>query len=396
LQPSGFLVDTTSGAASAREKLISQAFDVHIIDLMLPDGSGMDLMLSILERDPWAVCIIITGFGSIEMAMQAMKQGAYDFLAKPFTSDELLVSVQQALERKRLRAIEAQTEQMEREKEELERLDMVKSQLMLRLAHEVRAPIAAVQSYINLILAGYVGDDEMKPTLSRVQERLQETLDLVADLLELSQVQHVGDQRTTERCPQDVAEILLEVSGLLGEQARQKRQNLKVEIQDRPLIVAERGHIRAIWMNLLSNAIKYTPEGGHISVLLRVDNDTIIGAVKDSGIGVAEADLPNLFQEFFRTDEARAGSEMGTGLGLPIVKQILDVYRGQIEVTSETGQGSLFRFTLPLEPHPEEAPKTQVRPSVPLAIDSTGVHSLPEDQSQAFILGGEAPPAVET
>ena len=391
LQPSGYHVDTASDAATGHKNLNARAYDVYIIDLMLQDGIGMDLMIQILERDPHSICIIITGFGSIETAMKAMRRGAYDFLAKPFTSDELLISVEQALERKRLKAIEAKSQELAREKQELERLDKVKSQLMLRLAHEVRAPIAAVQSYINLILGGYVAPDEMKPTLVRVQERLQDTLDLVADLLELSQLKRSGQQPASQAYPQDMAKILLEVSGLLAEQARQKQLDLTIDIRDRPLVVAERDHIRTIWMNLISNAIKYTPERGQISVQLRVDRDVIIGAVKDSGIGIAEADLPNLFQEFFRTDAAKATSEIGTGLGLSIVKQILDVYRGQIEVTSEPGKGSLFSFKLPLEPHLEEAPKTQGGPSPPVAAKSSTVPTLPESQSQAFILGADTP-----
>jgi signal transduction histidine kinase len=145
-------------------------------------------------------------------------------------------------------------------------------------------------------------------------------------------------------------------------------------------------------MNLISNAIKYTPEKGQILVRLQVERDIIIGTVKDSGIGISEADMPNLFQEFFRTDEAKKTNEMGTGLGLSIVRQILDVYHGQIEVTSEPAKGSLFKFKIPLEAHLEELPRTQGWSSQPIANKSSSVPTLQESQSQAFILGGDAPP----
>jgi signal transduction histidine kinase len=147
-----------------------------------------------------------------------------------------------------------------------------------------------------------------------------------------------------------MAEILLEVCELLGKQAQQKHQSLKVDIQDRPLVIADRQHLRAIWMNLISNAIKYTPEGGDIEVQLSADAYTATGIVTDSGIGIGAEDVPKLFHEFFRTDEAKASAEIGTGLGLSIVKQIVDSYHGQIEVLSKPNQGSRFTFTLPLKP----------------------------------------------
>ena len=355
LAPLGHVVDAAPDLRTARDLLRSADYDVHLIDVMLPDGSGLDLINSILERDPNAICIIITGFGSVEMAVEAVRRGAYDFLSKPFTSDELTVAVNQGLERGRLKAIEAQAEDLARAKEELEKLDEVKSQLMLKVAHELRAPVAAVQSYMNLIQAGYVSQKEMKSTLNRVQERLQETLDLVADLLELARLKQAKDQLAAEASPQDVANILKEVCELLREQAREKKQSFQVEILDHPIATANRDHLKHVWTNLISNAIKYTPEGGRIAIRLEQDKDCLIGVVEDSGIGIAEKDMPSLFQDFFRTDQAKASGEIGTGLGLSIVKQVVESYGGRITVTSKLGQGSRFTFILPLEP-PVKAP----------------------------------------
>jgi two-component system sensor histidine kinase/response regulator len=356
---------------------------------MLPDGSGLDLLDPILEKDPEAICIIITGFGSIEMAVQAVRRGAYDFLSKPFTSDELLMSVSQGLERRQLRAFEVQAEELARAKEELEKLDEVKSQLMLKVAHELRAPTAAVQSYVNLILAGYISDQEMKSTLSRIRERLQEMLDLISDLLELARLKQAKDQVVAKATPQQMAPILKEVCDLLREQAHEKRQSFQVEILAQPIITADRDHLQRIWMNLISNAIKYTPEGGRISVRLEADKDNLIGTVEDSGIGIAEKDLPNLFQDFFRTEQAKASGEIGTGLGLSIVKQIVESYRGTIRVTSRLGQGSRFTFILPLQTPPAEPEEDHKAPVAATAV----VDRRPErvaTHSRAFILGGDS------
>lgn len=367
LTPAGYTVDTAADLATGRDLARSRNYDLFLLDVMLPDGSGLDLIDPILRQDPNAICIVITGFGSIQMAVEAVRRGAYDFLSKPFSSDELLMAVGQGLERRQLKAIEAQAEELAQAKAELERLDEVKGQLMLKVAHELRAPVAAVQSYINLILAGYITGNELNPTLSRVQDRLQEMLDLISDLLELARLKQTREQVISEASPQPMAEILKEVCELFQEQAQEKKQSFQVEILDHPVILADRDYLKHIWTNLISNAIKYTPEGGRIVVSLEADESKLIGTVADSGIGIAEEDMPHLFQDFFRTDQAKASGEIGTGLGLSIVKQIVESYGGEIKVTSRLGQRTRFTFILPLEPPPEDAKEEPATPK-PAAI----------------------------
>jgi len=386
LSPAGYAVQAAADLASARELLATQSYDTYLLDLMLPDGSGLDLLAEILAKDRNAVCIIITGFGSIETAVEAVRRGAYNFLSKPFTSDELLMAVEQGLEHRRLKAIEQEAEDLVQAKQELERLDEAKSQLMLKVAHELRAPVAAVQSYINLITAGYVAQNEMKPTLKRVQERLQQMLDLIADLLELARLKQARDQTIAQASPQDVAQILKEVCDLLRELAQEKRQSFQLDIARHPVMTANRDHLKQIWTNLISNAIKYTPEGGRIAVTLQGDDQKVIGVVEDTGIGIAEKDLPHLFHEFFRTDEAKASGAIGTGLGLSIVKQIVDSYGGEIKVTSRPGQGTRFTFVLPTQPPPppEPGPPPQRQPT-PSAFQQ----GQPRTHAQGIIFGDE-------
>ena len=350
LAPVGYEVETTASTSSALNRIQDDGYDLYLLDVMPPDGSGLDLIEPILDRDPNAICIIITGFGSIEMAVEAVRRGAYNFLSKPFTSEQLLVAVRQGLERRRLKAVEQEAIALAQAKEELERLDEAKSRFMLKVAHELRAPVAAVQSYVNLILGDYVSQDEMKPTLGRVQIRLQELLDLIGDLLELARIKEPGKMARVEVKPQDMAGILQEVCELLREQAQEKGQHLQVNVEDTPTVMANRDHLKQICTNLVSNAIKYTPEGGSVTVTLRPGDDCIIGEVADTGIGIAEREMPHIFDEFYRTEGAKASGEIGTGLGLAIVKQLIDAYGGEIQVHSEPGQGSCFTFRLPLEP----------------------------------------------
>ncbi|HNS52269.1 MAG TPA: ATP-binding protein [Anaerolineae bacterium] len=378
LRSEGHVVDTAEDLAGGRKLLQREQYDLVLLDVMMPDGSGIDLIEPAHERDPDTVCIIVTGYATVELAVSAVKRGAYDFISKPFTVEQLLVSVNQGLERraltlesKRLASVEERAEQLFRDKEELERLDTVKSQLMLQVAHELRAPTAAVQSYVNLILAGYVAESELRPTLLRIQERLQQTLDLVADLLDLARLKQSRERINSEATAQPAAAVLREVVALLNPQSVHKEQKLSVDIRSDPVIAALPNHLRQIWMNLISNAIKYTPHGGLISVTLDeangelgVPGPCLVGTVEDSGIGIAAHDLPSLFGEFFRTDEAKATGEVGTGLGLSIVKQIVDSYGGRIQVKSEPGEGTRFTFALPLNRR-EAAPHDQGEPPRP-------------------------------
>lgn len=349
LVPLGHVVDTAADLTAGLDMIQDNGYDLYLLDVMLPEGSGLDLLESIHQHDPDAVCIIITGYTTIELAVEAAKRGACDFLSKPFTSDHLIVAVNQGLERRRLQAIAEQAQELTRAKEELERLDEAKSQLMLQVAHELRAPVAAVQSYINLILRDWIPEDEMRPTLRRMQKRLRGMLDVTSDLVELAHLRQAKDQVTAEAEPCHLADILVEVCDLLRELANSKQQSLQTEILDRPVVMAQQDHLTQIWTNLISNAIKYTPECGHITVTLRTEGEAATGVVEDSGIGIAAEDKEHLFQEFFRTDEAKASGEIGTGLGLSIVKQIVESYGGKIEATSQLGEGSRFTFHLPIE-----------------------------------------------
>ncbi len=350
LIPRGHSVDTASDLTAARRALEGQTFELFLLDVMLPDGSGLDLIEDILGQDSYAICIVMTGFGTVEMAVEAIRRGAYDFLSKPFTSDELVLAVERGIERRRLKLVEVRAAELVRARDELEKLDRVKSQLMLKVAHELRAPVAAVQSYINLMIAGYVAEDEVAETLGRVQIRLQEMLDLIADLLELSSLKQSAAGPATELKPQPLDSVLEEVYEVLSPQAQERGQAFDLEIRQRPTVVAEREHLRQLWMNLLSNAIKYTPEGGRIRATLDQDAARAIGAVEDTGMGISGDEIPALFQEFYRSDRAKAGGEIGTGLGLSIVKEIVDHYGGEIDVDSTPEEGSRFTFTLPVEP----------------------------------------------
>lgn len=168
----------------------------------------------------------------------------------------------------------------------------------------------------------------------------------MADLLNLAKLKELKGESKVQRI--SLQEILKDVLGLHMPEAEEKQINLKVETHPCPPVAANPAHMKQLWTNLISNAIKYTPNRGQVTVRLFSENErTIVGEVEDTGIGIAAEDLPNLFQEFFRTDQAKAFAQHGTGLGLSIVKQIVQQYGGDINVQSKLGEGTKFTFRLP-------------------------------------------------
>ncbi|NLE45543.1 MAG: response regulator, partial [Chloroflexi bacterium] len=158
----GHRVSVADCGEAGWEQVQSGEFSLVLLDVMMADISGIDLLRRIVQFDPNTVCIIITGYATVEMAVQAIKEGAYDFIAKPFDANTLLLAVNQGLERRRLiiescrlAELEAENRELERRKRELEALDRAKATFTMTVTHELRAPVAAIQSYLRLILDGY-------------------------------------------------------------------------------------------------------------------------------------------------------------------------------------------------------------------------------------------------
>jgi len=228
----------------------------------------------------------------------------------------------------------------------LAELDKARSQFIRLVTHELRAPVAAIQSYLRLILDGYVPLEKQREIIEKSERRALEQLALISDLLDLARLQ---DKRgEAEPVPVDVAEVLRGVADLM--QARAEDKDLLFSVEIEPGLPAVKGtpeHIKRLWTNLISNAIKYTEPGGIVVVSLSQNPNYVVGVVRDTGIGMTQEQMAHLFEEFYRTEEAKAMERQGTGLGLTIVKRIVESYGGRIWVESEKGKGSKFSFALP-------------------------------------------------
>lgn len=353
LSPQGYVVETAEDGKAGLALFCEQPFDLVLIDVMMPGTSGIDLIGEIHKIDPEAVCIIITGYATVEMAVRAIKEGAYDFLTKPFSVDDLLLVVRQGLERrrlsletKRLQSIEEQARRLQEEKARLEELDRAKMQFIRLVTHELQAPIAAIHTYLRLILDGYIAPEEQRTIIEKCVARAQEQMKLINDLLQLGRVQAQLHDGKVEAV--DMVEVLRAVVEKMQPQAIEKGLEFRAQIPPSPLVVSgNRDHFISVWTNLIGNALKYTRKG-FVEISLRAENGKLIGEVRDSGIGIPEADQAHLFEEFFRASNAKKGAQHGTGLGLAIVKRVVEAAGGEVWVKSREGEGSLFAFSIPL------------------------------------------------
>lgn len=216
------------------------------------------------------------------------------------------------------------------------------------ISHELKAPLAAVESYMQVLLGGYAGDltAQQRDMIDRCSVRVQELIELIGVLLRVSHIER-GDL-TSEMTTASLRTIIDEALENVTPAARAKAIDIGAVVPEGlPPLPMSRLRIQEAVTNLLDNAVKFTPEGGRVAVILNDRVDHVEVEVRDSGMGIAEDELPRIFDEFYRGRMARA---QGLGLGLSLVKKIIEAHHGQIWVESPPpgeATGSSIHFTLP-------------------------------------------------
>lgn len=231
---------------------------------------------------------------------------------------------------------------------EVEKLKMG-SASMLQVVHELRAPSASIQNTLDVLLQGYITNakpvqDEM---LRLARDRARAMLALVNDFLNLGGIRQAEIEKKEIR-PVQLVDILWRVIPEIRIKATLRGVDLHFDVPDTlPLIGATDEHMEQLLFNLIDNAIKYTDPGGRVAISLREEDHCVIGEVEDTGIGIAEQDMSRIFEEFYRGGNAKEVEPYGTGLGLPVVKRVVELYDGQLHLESELGKGSKFTFSFP-------------------------------------------------
>lgn len=348
-----FNVELADTAEEALQKVGKEDFDLVLTDLKLPGMDGIQLVTEIVLSKPEIITVVITGYGTIDSALEAMKRGASDYLRKPVDLQELILRLRKALDEKnRFVGLAEAVEKLERANHELKMLDEMKSEFVSIASHELRTPLTVIKSQIQLVLEGKAGriNKTQTKSFSMMEENVNRLVETVNDLLDLSRIQSGKIEMRLEEF--DVIDLIEFIIALFGIEAGKKSIVLKNDVSQTSLCVhADRQKVERILMNLVGNAVKFTPEAGEISLsatVLEGKGNAVVFSVRDSGIGIAEAQLEKIFQKFHRVEGTLRGSGEGTGLGLAIAKGLVEAHHGKIWVESEIGKGSVFSFTLPI------------------------------------------------
>lgn len=464
----GCQVFTASRGEEGLELLSREPVSIVLLDMKMPGMDGMEVLKEITLRHKQILVIVITGYATVETAIEAMKKGAYDFIPKPFEPDQLRIVINRALE-KQLLTLEAEKSELARKRTMLDLdteksrvrtiieslpngvlvtnaggrvvlmnpacrqclglpqnketglpvadyiaddglcrlimeisegchvdyddiptyefapsgeiyllararpvlgekreclgtvvtfadittmkvLDRLKSEFVAKVSHELRSPLSTIHEQLALVMKDMVGEMSKNDAhlLSRAKEKTQGLISLIGDLLDLSRIES-GSVCHEAKLVQ-LEELLKGVVDFLGTRAKAKKQSLSLHLpkETLPPLTSDPIALESIFGNLVTNAINYTPEGGDIKVIADQAGVNLRVKVQDNGLGIEARHLEKIFERFYRVQNEKTRYITGTGLGLPIVKGLVDSMRGVIEVESEPGRGTLFTVLLPI------------------------------------------------
>lgn len=351
LSKDGFRVETFADGTQGLQGIADLKPSLIIVDLKMPGISGMEVIARVREMDPQIILVVITGYATIDTAVEAMRCGAYDFLPKPFTPNELRMIVNRGLDRRRL-ALETRRAEVERE--------ILKRRFVTFVSHQLQTPLVAIHQYLDVLkhLEGKPQADlKRREWLDRCLTRTGELQTIIRDWLTLAKVE--GASFCGQRIAINLNEAVPPILNIYEEVASAESITLEARLpEDACPVWSDRNCLNVVLDNLIVNAIKYNKPGGMVTVSAEPRNGEIVISVRDTGKGIPEKYRQLLFDEFFRIEPTGAEKTAGTGLGLAICRKIVSQMGGSITVDSQVDIGSTFRVCLPAyRGQPEEETK---------------------------------------
>ena len=332
-----FSLQGVATGEEALEQIAAEPPDILLLDYKLPGLSGLDVLERMGEQCHDLPVIMITAYASIDTAVMATKRGAYDFLPKPFTPEDLKATVRKAA---RHLVIQREARRLAAEQHQ------VRFQFLSVLAHELKAPLAAIEGYLNLLRDHTLGNEvsDYGVPIDRSLARLDGMRKLILDLLDLTRIESGTRQR--ELVPLDLVELARTAIETVQLSAEERGITLELHADGPVNLVADRGEIEIVLNNLVSNAVKYNRDRGRVDVTLKSLPDSVEIRVADTGIGMTPEESAKLFGEFVRIKNAKTRTIPGSGLGLSIVRKLANMYQGTARVESQPDVGTTFTVTL--------------------------------------------------
>lgn len=336
--PREFLVTHSTTLHAAKNEIARDCFDVILLDLSLPDATGLETCSTMLEIASSTPIVILTGLHDEEVAVQAVQLGAQDYILKnEITEYRLSRAIRYAFERK----------QAEENSKRLALFEQ-REEFMATLTHDLKTPLIGANRILELMAEQQMGpvDSAQTKLLLQLRDNNKLLLSMIQNLIEVYRFERDVDAVVFENA--DLREILDSCINDIAPIAENRDIALKMDFSESvPEVSIDAGAVRRVVQNLLDNALKFTPAGGRISTVLRTTNGFVTLTIEDDGPGIPHDEQMQLFKRF---SKGRTGSKYspGTGLGLYLCKQIMDAHHGMIKCTSEEGVGTTFAVMFPL------------------------------------------------
>ncbi|MHC4113835.1 MAG: ATP-binding response regulator [Planctomycetota bacterium] len=336
-QTTEFTIRTVQSLTDCLECLKNCSFDLVLLDLGLPDSSGIEVVQKVQNANPNIPIVVLTGLADEQIGLDAIKKGAEDYLVKGESLKYTLVrSIQYAIERKRAKKLKNEAE--------------AKSRFVSTVSHELRTPLTSMKGGVAILLNGTIGEinNKQKELMDIIKRNIDRLGRLINDVLYFQKLEcskMVFDMREN-----DINKVVKEVEQTMLAPANEKGLNLVTDCDHTlPKITFDRDKIIQVVANIVANAIKFTDKGG-ITVAANKAGDNIIRvSVKDTGSGIKKEDMPRLFDEFEQLQDINDRKTGGTGLGLAISKEIIEKHNGKIWAESQFGKGTTISFVLPIK-----------------------------------------------
>jgi len=382
LEKDGYIVDVAASGDEAVSLLKNVDYDLILTDLHMEGGDGLSLLNQIRRQTPLTISVVLTGFASVESAIGALQEGAYDYLVKPCDIDSMRHTIRRGVDHRRLMLAEQKArgdlEQLNRElesrieertaelrilNEELAEANRAKDVFLATLSHELRTPLTPVVGWIKLLRNGTLDASGVAQALDAIERNAWLQSRLIDDLLDTSRI--ATGKLHFEPHPTDLNIAVKAAIDTVLVSAASRNIDLTFRLSPTPVIVkGEPVRLQQIVWNLISNGIKFTEPGGKVTVVVESDGSEARVVVEDTGIGIDPQFLPHVFDRFRQADGSTSRMHGGLGLGLAIGHALTRMHGGTLEAHSNgNGQGARFILRLKVE---KEAQATSEAPAPPI------------------------------
>ena len=325
-------------------------FDIVLTDINMPGMDGLTMLASLREKRPDLVTMIISAYNDMPNIRAAMNLGAFDFVTKPINFADLQITLQKTVKVVETIRQASKAQELKMMNDQLRDMDRMKSQFLTNVTHEFRTPLT--------IIDGMAGQIEKKPEkwltrgVQMIKRNSAKLLYLVDQIMDLAKLEE-GNMKVN-MVQGNIMDVIRQE--LLRCEELAERKQIRIELIDKVIdqtMDLDPDKLQKIVYNLLSNAVKFTPAGGEVQLIVErapttAEEKTLLIIVKDNGIGISSEHLPFIFNRFFQVDGSSTREGEGTGIGLALVKEMLDLMDGTVTVNSTVGEGSVFQVVLPI------------------------------------------------